>query len=179
MLGDVAHEQLGLDRVVFIPAGQPWRKAGRRIAPTEDRMAMLRLAIEENPAFESSDLELSHPGPSYTADTLASLQQESPGAELFFILGHDALADLPNWHDPGRVFELATLAVAARDRDDPVSEDAMATAGVPGRVVKLSMPVIDISASDIRSRVAAGRSIHYRVPPAVEDYIRQRNLYRD
>jgi nicotinate-nucleotide adenylyltransferase len=176
ILGDVAVEQLSLDRVLFIPAGQPWRKAGRRISPAEDRMTMLRLAIEDNPAFEASDLELSDSGPSYTADTLTKLGEECPGAELFFILGQDALADLPNWHDPDRIFELATLAVAARADGDSVMEEA------PRRtasVVRVLMPAIDISASEIRSRVATGRSIRYRVPPAVEEYIRQRSLYRD
>jgi nicotinate-nucleotide adenylyltransferase len=138
---------------------------------------MLRLAVEDNTAFVLEDLELMQPGPSYTADTLVLLREKYTGDELFFILGQDALSDLPNWHHPARIAELATLAVAARDGH---GQEAVALpAGVKGQLVHLMMPLVEISGSDIRSRVGAGRSIRYRVPPAVEEYIRGRGLYRD
>ena len=175
ILGEEAREQLELDRVLFVPAGQPWRKTGRQIAAAEDRLAMVRLAVEGNPAFEVSDVELDRPGASYTADTLALLKERHAGAELFFIMGQDALSDLPNWHDPERIAELATLAVAGRDGDDGPAPPP----GIGARVVRLAMPAIAISGSDIRARVAAGRSIRYRVPASVEQYIREKQLYRD
>jgi nicotinate-nucleotide adenylyltransferase len=175
ILGEEAREQLELDRVLFVPAGQPWRKTGREIAPAEDRLAMLRLAVEDNPAFEVSEVELNRAGPSYTVETLASLKKRHAGAELFCIMGQDALSDFPNWHDPGRIAQLATLAVAAREGDDTFELPQ----AIGARVVTLAMPAIAISGSDIRARVAAGRSIRYRVPPAVERYIREKRLYRD
>jgi nicotinate-nucleotide adenylyltransferase len=160
--------------VLFVPAGEPWRKAGRRVAPAENRLAMLRLATEDNPAFEISTVELERPGPSYTADTLAFLADAHAGADLYFIMGQDALSDLPNWHNPERIAELATLAVATREGvpgDPPASLNA--------RMVRLTMDAIEISGSDLRARVASGRSIRYRTPVAVERYIRENALYRD
>lgn len=166
ILGETGREQLSLDRVLFMPAGLQWRKAAREIASAEHRLAMVRLAIAGNPAFEASTIEVDRAGPSYTADTLEELHSREPEAELFFIVGRDALEDIPNWVRPERIRELATLAVAARD-GDAAGEGA----------VHLRMPVIGINATDIRQRVAAGQSICYRVPPAVEAYIRDNRLY--
>jgi nicotinate-nucleotide adenylyltransferase len=178
-LAEEAREQLGLEQVLFVPAGQPWRKAGRRISKVEDRLAMLRLAVEENPAFEVSDLEVSRLGPSYTGETLASIRTEHKDAEIVFILGEDALSDLPNWRDPDRIVELAVLAVARRPNDSRVDRDLELMAIAPGREVWLSMPRIDISSSEIRERVKKGLSVRYRVPDAVEAYIREHALYRN
>ena len=166
ILGETAREQLSLDRVLFMPAGLQWRKTRREIASAEHRLAMLRLAIAGNPAFEASTIEVDRAGPSYTADTLEELHSREPDAELFFIVGGDALEDMPNWVRPERIRELATLAVAARD-GDPVGKGA----------VHLQMPVIGISATDIRQRVAAGRSVRYLVPSGLEKYIREHGLY--
>jgi nicotinate-nucleotide adenylyltransferase len=177
LLAEEAREQLGLEQVLFVPAGKPWRKAGRRISKAEDRLAMLRLAAEENPAFEVSDLEVSRLGPSYTGETLASISTEQKDAEIFFILGEDALADLPNWRDPDRIVELAVLAVARRPSDIPDDRDLELMAIAPGREVWLSMPRIDISSSEIRERVQKGLSVRYRVPDAVEAYIREHKLF--
>lgn len=166
ILGETAREQLSLDRVLFMPTGLQWRKAGREIAAAEHRLAMVRLAIAGNPAFECSTIEVDRAGPSYTADTLEELHGREPGAGLFFIVGRDALEDMPNWVRPERIRELATLAVAARD-GDAAGEGA----------VHLQMPVIGVSATDVRQRVAEGSSIRYRVPPDVEAYIREHGLY--
>jgi nicotinate-nucleotide adenylyltransferase len=136
---------------------------------------MLQLAIQDNPSFEVSPIELDHDGPSYTADTLATLEEQHAGAELFFIMGQDALNDLPNWHDPRRIAQLATLVVAGREGDEPPETPS----DIGARIQKLTMPTIALSGSDIRERVAAGRSIRYLVPPAVERYIRDKRLYRD
>ena len=174
ILGEEAREQLELERVLFVPAGQPWRKAGRQIAPAKDRLAMLRLATEDNHTFEVSEVELDRAGPSYTVDTLASLKEQHAGAELFFIMGQDALSDLPNWHDPARIAQLAILAVAAREGDDALELPPTIGASVE----RVAMPMVAISGSDIRKRMAAGRSIRYLVPSAVEAYIREHALYR-
>jgi nicotinate-nucleotide adenylyltransferase len=176
LLAEEAREQLGLERVLFVPAGQPWRKAARQISAARHRLAMLRLATEGNPAFEVSDIETARPGPSYTGETLARIREERKEAELFFVMGEDALADLPNWRDPDRILELAMLAVARRTGEDSGSPELVAIA--PGREVWLSMPTIGISSSDIRERVAKGLSIRYLVPAAVETYIRKQKLYK-
>ena len=167
VLGEAAREQLSLDRVLFVPTGVQWRKSGREIAPAEHRVAMVRLAIEGNPGFELSVLEVERAGPSYTADTLEALADEYKGSELFLILGRDAYGDLPNWIRPGRILELSTVAVAARDGEAKLESPALG----------LLMPEIGISATEIRERVAAGRSIRYLVPEAVEGYIREHGLY--
>ena len=179
VLAEEAREQLGLERVLFMPAGQPWRKAGRRISKAEDRLAMLRLATEDNAAFEVSDLEVARRGPSYTGETLARLRAERKDVELVFIMGEDALADLPNWRDPDRIVELAVLAVARRPTDSTEDRELELVAIAPGREVWLSMPRIDISSSEIRERVQKRLSVRYRVPDAVEAYIREHRLYRD
>lgn len=168
ILGEAAREQLGLDRVLFVPTGVQWRKAGREIAPAEHRVAMVRLAVEDNPAFAVSTAEVERPGPSYTADTLEELAK-TPGAELFFIVGRDAYEDLPNWVRPERIRELATVVVAARHGE---------SLEVKPPAVRLEMPEIGASATDIRERVAAGRTIRYLAPAAVEGYIREHRLYR-
>ncbi len=175
ILGETAREQLGLDSVLFMPTGQPWRKAGRDITPAPHRVEMLRRAIADNPAFELSLIEVERAGPSYTVDTLRELISARPGSEIFLIIGEDSLLDLPNWKAPQRVVELATLAVAARGPEKPV-------AGVPAgylsdRTVWLDMPLIDISATTVRERVGRGRSIRYLVPEVVAAYIREQGLY--
>jgi nicotinate-nucleotide adenylyltransferase len=178
ILGETARGEIGLNRVIFVPTGHSWRKPGREITPSADRLAMLRLAIEGNPHFEVSMLEVEREGPSYSEVTLAALREANPGAEMFFILGRDALADLPDWHDPSAVVSLATLAVAARGDDMSSVSEVPALARLNARVVSLLMPVIGVSATDIRRRVHDGRSIRYQVPYAVAEYIQARRLYR-
>lgn len=178
ILAETAREQLRLDRVVFVPAGVPWRKAVVSITDSEHRLAMLRLATAGNAAFAVSDVEVTRAGPSYTAETLKALAKEHPGAELFFLLGDDALADLPNWYQPRRILQLATLAVARRPGGGPAQPGDEAPRGLSAGLVRLEMPRIDISASAIRARVRDGLSVRYLVPDAVEEYIREHGLYR-
>ncbi len=178
VLAEHAREQLELDTVLFMPAGHPWRKTGRDVTTAGHRVAMVRLAVQGNPWFDVSALEADRAGPSYTADTLEELHRQTPGADLFLILGEDALADLPNWRWPERILETATIAVAARVTEPPAGGDA--AAALPGgkaRIVHIQMPLIEISATDIRQRVAQGRSIRYLVPRPVEEYIREHGLY--
>jgi len=177
ILGESAREQLELDSVLFIPAGVQWRKAGRAISGVAHRVEMARLAIDDNPAFGLSAMEAERPGPSYTADTLEELAERHPAAELYLILGQDALEDLPNWRRPERILELAWIAVASREVKDPLAREGHPLTGLSARLIRIHMPVVQVSASDIRERVRMGRSIRYLVPPAVEAYIRQHGLY--
>lgn len=181
VLAEQARTHLGLERVLFVPAGEPWRKAGRRIAPVAHRVAMVQAALAGDPYFGVSLVESERRGPSYTADTLAVLQaQLGPATELCFILGQDALADLPHWRDPARIVALARLALAARP-GWTVDRDALehTVPGIQARLDLVPMPLVDISSTDIRQRVAASLSIRFLVPAAVEAYIQEHRLYRE
>jgi nicotinate-nucleotide adenylyltransferase len=177
ILAEEARSQLALDLVLFIPAGEPWRKAQRAITPAEHRLTMLRLAVEDNDAFGISDLELRRSGPTYTADTMEALAGERLDDEFYLIVGSDALADLPNWHEPERIVQHAVLAVAPRN-EHQLDATALSIPGLAARTEAFEMPRIDISSTDIRARAAAGRSIRYLVPASVERYITEHRLYR-
>jgi nicotinate-nucleotide adenylyltransferase len=178
VLAEAAREQLGLDKLLWVPTGDPWRKSSAVVSPAEHRCAMVRLAVEDNPAFELSTIEVDREGPSYSVDTLTALGKDFPLWEHFFILGLDALRDLPNWRQPERVIELATLAVAPRggERPDAAELDALLP-GLSERVTWLVMPRIDISATELRSRAGHRLSLHYQVLPSVEAYISHHGLY--
>ena len=177
-LGEEAAEQLGLDRVLFVLAPRPWRKAGREISATAQRLAMLELAVRDNPRFAVSTVELQRDGPTYTADTLAALHAELDPVLLTFVLGADALADLPNWDRPGEIVRLARLAVAAR-AGQRLPNRAELEARVPGlgSVQRVRMPRLAISSTEIRRKAVAARSIRYLVPDAVAAYIERQKLY--
>ncbi|HEY7294431.1 MAG TPA: nicotinate-nucleotide adenylyltransferase [Dehalococcoidia bacterium] len=181
-LAEEAREQLRLDRVLFVPAPRPWRKAGRKITPVEHRLAMVRLAVAGNPAFAVSTVELEQQGPTYTVLTLEALRAElGAGATLHFILGADALRDLPNWWQPERIVTLARLAVAARGRMPLHGVEAL-DRRLPGLLAafeRVEMPALAISSTDLRRRAAAGRSLRYLVPDAVAAYIAAHRLYTD
>ena len=181
ILAEQARTHLGLDRVLFVPAGQPWRKEGRQVAPVAHRVAMVQAALAGDPYFEVSLVESEQARPSYTADTLAALRaQLGEGPELFFILGEDALADLPNWRDPARIVAQARLAVATRTGWTAAGTATLEQLipDIRARLDPVPMPRVDISSTDIRRRVAAARSIRFLVPPAVAAYIAAHGLYR-
>jgi len=142
---------------------------------------MLSLAIEGNNAFEISTLEMEREGPSYTADTLELLHERYPDGDFFLILGEDALADLPNWHEPERILALARVVVAARhdSRPEPPTKKASLPPGVLERTVSLPMEALEISGSSIRDKVRRGMSIRYLVPEGVRSYIEEHRLYRE
>jgi nicotinate-nucleotide adenylyltransferase len=180
MLAEEARLALSLGRVLFVPAGDPWRKVGRELSPPEHRLAMVRLAVGADPNYAVSTLEIEREGPSYTVETLTALHEQLPAdSELFFIVGQDSLADLPNWRQPQRIISLARLAVAARAAWESAQADALEkeVPGISQRLVWLDMPRIDISSTAVRERVRQGQSIRYWVPPPVEEYIRQHGLY--
>jgi nicotinate-nucleotide adenylyltransferase len=173
LLAEAAREQLGLDRVLFVPTGEPWRKAGRKIGPAADRLTMVKLATTDNPDFEVSAIEIEREGPSYTFETLEALANQNPGAGMFFIMGTDTLHDLPNWRSPERIVELATLAVAIRAGSD----DQVTAEGLSANIMTIRMPEIGVSASEIRERAAAGQSLRYLVAAAVAEHISAAKLY--
>ena len=180
ILAEEARLALKLEQVLFVPAGAPWRKAGQELSPREDRLTMVQLAVGDSPYFAVSILEIEREGPSYTAETLAALREQLPDdSELFFILGQDSLADLPNWSEPQRIISLARLAVAARTDWEAAKADALEkeVPGISQRLVWLDKPRSDISSTGVRDRVRQGLSIRDWVPAAVEEYIRQHKLY--
>ena len=172
---------LELDRMLLVPAGQPWFKAGRPVSAVADRVEMVRLAIGRRKDLELSTIEAERPGPSYAVDTMEALAGQSPaGPELYFLLGGDALADIARWHDPQRLIRLCRLVAFSRPgirRPDMKVLEA-AVPGISGRVSFVEAPQVDIRATDIRRRVAEGRSIRGLVPRGVERYILERGLYR-
>ncbi len=179
-LAEEAREQLHLSQVLFMPAPQPWRKVNRPIAPVADRLAMVRLATASNPFFSVSTVEIEHDGPTYTANTLAVLHRQfGPGVTFHFILGADALLDLPNWHAPQRIIAQTRLSVAAR-AGTVIPDNTALEAWVPGvtAVIELFvMPELEISSTDIRRRAVDSRSLRYLVPAPVAGYIDERGLY--
>lgn len=175
-----AHSQLGLDRVLLMPAGEPPHK---KVAPGDpsprQRFELCRLAVVGDERFDVSPLELERPGRSFTADTLRLLHERAPDDELSFIVGGDMAASFPSWHEPETVLSLATLAVAERRgaKRDAI-ERALAPLAGSERVRYFDMPRIDISSSELRERVAQGSPIRYLVPDAVAEAIAAEGLYQ-
>ncbi len=168
-----ALDQLKLDELRWVPVGQAWQKA-RAMTPAAQREAMLRLAIEGEPRFVLERCELQRTGPSYTLDTLRELQAAAPGADWFLLIGQDQYRNLHTWHGVDELLQRATLAVAQRPGE--LAEADARVSAAPR--VALALPPMDISATDIRQRVATGRDISALVPPAVAHYIHQHRLYR-
>jgi len=180
IIAEESRIRLGLDRVLFIPAGQPQLKAEPPVASALDRLNMVQLAMVGNDHFAVAHNEVDRPGPSYTVATLGELSRQlGENTELYFILGIDALQQFHRWKDPERVLELCKLAVVQRPggQDFELQELFTRYTQAVDKVVVLPSPLIDISATDIRRRVAAGLSLRYLVPDAVERYIREHGLY--
>jgi len=172
--------RLNLAEVLFVPAGQPWLKMNRTISAAEHRVQMVRLAVADKPYFKLSTMEVERAGPSYTIDTIAELKaQLGDEDELFFILGWSSLAELPKWREPARLIEMCYLVVVPRP-DYPRPDRKKLEAAIPGlsqRVMVMDKPRIDISASEIRNRVARGLSVRHLVPEPVNRYIKEHRLY--
>ena len=168
-----ALDQLQLDELRWVPVGHAWQKH-RAMTPAAQREAMLRLAIEGEPRFVLERCELQRAGPSYTLDTVRELQAATPGAHWYLVIGQDQYRNLHTWHGVDELLQRVTLAVAQRP-GEPAEADARVRAAP---TVALALPPMDVSATDIRRRVAAGRDISALVPPAVALYIHQQGLYR-
>ena len=177
-IAEEARETLALERILFVPAGEPPHKPRNEVSPVTHRVAMVELAIAGNPAFELSRVEVDRAGPSYTVDTVEGLAAD---ADVTVILSAETFAELPGWHEPERLFEAADVAVVPREGYPAPDPAWLATTfpGREGRVAYLEGPLLGVSSTDIRDRVEAGRSIRYLVPDAVGDYITANDLYRD
>jgi nicotinate-nucleotide adenylyltransferase len=181
LVAENCREQQRLDEVWFIPAAISPHKRQRSPAEARHRIEMLHLAVGGHEPFRISTLETDRGGISYTVETLEQL--EEPGREMFLLLGADALADLPTWKDPKRICELALPLVVARayapEPDFAVLVEFMARDRIAAaQAAQVKMPPIGIASSDIRRRIAAGKSIRFRTPRAVEKYIETHGLYR-
>ena len=183
LLAECCREQCRLDAVWFLPAAVPPHKQQRELSPAEARIDMLELALAGNEAFSVCRRETARGGVSYTVDTLEQFRGEEPGRELFFLLGADMFHDLPRWRHPERICELAVPVAVRRSGEPALSFEVFSGVVAAERIEamraqQVEMPEIGISASDIRRRVAAGRSIRYLVPRAVEKYIETHGLYQ-
>lgn len=167
-------ETLALDRVVFIPTATQPLKAGRAAASAEQRLHMVQLLVNGDERFDVSAIEVDRGGLSYTVDTLASLSASWTDAALFLLLGSDAAESFPQWRQPDRIVELATVVVLTRVGD---SDGSAVASRIPGARA-LATRRIDVSSTEIRERVREGKSIRGFVPEAVADYIKAERLYR-
>ena len=167
-----ACEALDLGRVLWIPSAVPPHKLRTVRAPAEARLEMVRAAIQGDPRFEADDVELRRAGPSYTVDTLRELASRHPGDELVLLIGADNLREIPVWREPGEILRLARVAVLSRDGAG-VPPDA----AIPATAVAVTR--VDVSATEVRRRAAAGETIRYLVPDAVRALVERRELYRE
>jgi nicotinate-nucleotide adenylyltransferase len=170
-----AREALELDRVEFVPSGQPPHRPGP-LSPALDRYAMVALATAGHPAFCPSDAEVARPGPSYTVDTIAALVSRRPQDRFALIVGSDTFPEMTSWREPERLFGLCEVAVVDRPGQEPESEVAPPYPGARG-VSRVRGATLPVSASLVRARVREGRSVRYLVPDAVAEYIAKRGLY--
>lgn len=166
-----AHQALELDVVLLVVANAPWQKLGsREISPAEDRLAMVAAAIGDKSWLQVSDIEIRRGGLSYTADTLVALLAEEPDAELFLILGNDAAAGFATWERHEEVAELATLVVVDRPGTPTPIDDGF-------EWTRIDIPELEISSTELRQRIADGRSVEYLTPPGVVAFLGERDLY--
>ncbi|MHB8619289.1 MAG: nicotinate-nucleotide adenylyltransferase [Chloroflexota bacterium] len=178
--GEEARCGMDLRQVLFVPAARPPHKVENLVSSPEHRLAMLRLAVTDNPYFEISTVDMDRSGPSYTVDTIALLQKElGPNTELYFILGEDALADLPTWHEPRRLLEMCQLIAVNRPGYHSFSLRLLERQlpGVERRVHSVRIPELALWSTELRARVASGLPVRYLVPDAVLAYIEDHALY--
>jgi nicotinate-nucleotide adenylyltransferase len=174
VLAEQVKERLKLDGIIFIPCFRSPHKTRQKLSPAKDRLHMIRLALQGNPSFSVSEIELKRKGVSYTIDTLRELRKLHPGSETYFLTGSDVVNELNTWKDPEEIFRLVRMVIAIRPGFDQINRE--------NRFVKKSIVVkitgLDISSSELRKRVKRGESIKYLVPVKVEQYIRKKRLYR-
>jgi nicotinate-nucleotide adenylyltransferase len=179
ILAEEARDQLKLDLVYFVPAGNPPHKQGRRLAPVEARVQMTELAVAGNDAFRVSRVDADRAGPHYTIDMVQIIQgQLPPGCELFFLMGFDSLTELPTWHEPARL--IAACHLVALTRHDIEVDWEKLEAALPGirqRVTLLDMPELEIASHQLQERIRQGRTIRYLIPEPVRQYIARERIY--
>ncbi|MGB8656906.1 MAG: nicotinate-nucleotide adenylyltransferase [Candidatus Zixiibacteriota bacterium] len=174
VLAEQLREELKLDEVLFIPCCKPPHKTRRLLSPAKDRFQITKLAIDDNPYFSISDIELKREGLSYTVDTLRELKRSDPKSEIYFLIGSDVLSEITTWKDPEQIYNLVKVVIARRpgfDKFDP--EDDFVK-----KSIMVHITGMDLSSTQIREKVRKGKSIKYLVPRRVEEYIERKRLYR-
>lgn len=164
------YETLNLDQIIFIPAGEPWQKAQQEISPAQFRLQMVDLAIKDDPRFSSSDIEIKRPGATYAIDTVRELLAENPSNKYFWIVGADALAGMPTWHDFDELKKLIEIVA--------VNRNGVSGADVEFGYTFVQIPEIQISSTQIRQRVKDGKTIKYLVASDVEQLITETGMYK-
>jgi nicotinate-nucleotide adenylyltransferase len=179
ILASEAQSQLELNRLLWILSPEPPHKQENLITPVEHRLAMVQLAIADNPAFEFSRIELDRPGPHYTLDTIQIIAEQNPGADIVPVIGGDSLRDLPKWHEPQKiVYACHWIGVMRRPNEEPnLAELERKLPGISSKVHYVDAPLLEIASREIRSRIAEGKSVRYYLPESVQEYIEQHHLY--
>lgn len=180
ILGENTYLQFGLDKVIFMPSGNPPHKRDREGGSDEQRMDMVKLAIASNPHFEFSDIEMNEEGYTYTYRTLEKLVKENPDTEYYFIIGADSLFYFDSWKNPQRIADACTLVVATRNHtsDEMLDEKIeFVRQRFNAKIVKLDTENIDCSSSQIRSWIREGHTVKYYVPDTVINYIHTYHVY--
>jgi nicotinate-nucleotide adenylyltransferase len=173
-MAKAAREAAGLDRVLFVVSARPPHKNRQGpCADAEERYAMVEAALCEEPGLEASRIELDRPGASYTADTLEALRSAYPTAQLFLIVGLDSLVDLPKWHKPAEILDLAQLLVLPRPGEYDIPKS------IEGHYRMIPFEETGISSTEVRQALTTGERVAGLIPPAVVNYIRSRGLYED
>lgn len=180
ILASEAKSQLELTRVLWTVTPDPPHKQDQSITSLEHRLAMVKLAIQDEPSFELSDIELSRPGPHYTVDTIKLLAQENPNAQIVPIIGGDSLNDLPTWHEPGELLYAAHWVGVMRRPGEETDLDALEQElpGISSKVHYVEAPLLEIASREIRERAANGKPFRYYLPESVFEYIEQHHLYQ-
>ncbi len=180
ILASEAKSQLELNRVLWTVTPDPPHKQDQTITPLEHRLAMVRLAIEDEPSFQLSDIELNRPAPQYTIDTVKLLAEQNPEAEIVPIIGGDSLHDLPTWHKPKEILYVAHwVGVMHRPGEETnLQELERELPGISSKIHYVDAPLLEIASSEIRNRAATGRPFRYYLPESVYKYIEQHHLYR-
>ena len=179
ILASEAGSQLELNRVLWTVTPDPPHKLDQSITPLEHRLAMVKLAIQDNPSFELSEIELERPGPHYTVDTIKLLARQNPNAEIVPIIGGDSLHDLPTWHKPQEILYAAHWVGVMRRPGEETNLQALERElpGITSKVHYVDAPLLEIASSEIRDRVATGKPFRYYLPAPVFEYIEQHHLY--
>ena len=164
------HRELHLDRVLFIPAGQPWQRTDHELSSSNDRLAMVELAIAGDERFVASDIEIRRPGATYAIDTVEQLRDENPNDEFFWIVGDDVLVRIPTWHEWQKFVDHVTVVAVNRAGSENID--------VLFDYVRVEMPEVRVSATALRDRFALGDPCRYLIPDAVAEYAQSRGLYK-
>ena len=180
-LAENAYEQLGLDKIIFMPSKNPPHKDKPDEITQQQRVEMITLAIKDNPHFELSSLELEREGLTYTADTMTILTKKNPNTEYYFIIGADSLFTMHKWMDPQTIFNLCTVVAANRDHYDPklINQQVKGLQNMYGAsIILIDMPTMQLASGIIRERITSGKSVRYYLPDCVHDYIIKNHLYQ-